>query len=119
MANLDETIAAAREIQGTIAVAVVDASTGMTLSGDAGEYDLDLSAAGSTDVLRAMQRTLDSLGGAEPVEDIFVTTGNQFHLIRPTSGNPALFLYQVLDRDRANLALARLRLAALEKELTL
>jgi hypothetical protein len=39
-------------------------------------------------------------------------------MIRPLSTNDALFIYVVLDRSRANLAMARHILSGLEKDLT-
>jgi hypothetical protein len=46
-----------------------------------------------------------------------ITLGKQYHLLRPLSSNDALFIYVALDRNRANLALARHYLSNAEKEL--
>jgi hypothetical protein len=102
---------------------LVDWESGMplgTLGG--GKYlDLDLAAAGNTEVIRAKMRTLESLRLDDSVEDILITLTKQYHLIRllrSTSGAPNLFLYLVLDRPKANLALARHHLKRIETELT-
>ena len=41
------------------------------------------------------------------IEDILITMGKQYHIIRPIVAAPGVFVYTVLDRGHANLALAR------------
>ena len=112
----------AMAIEGATGVALVDWDSGMalgTLGG--GKYlDLDLAAAGNTEVVRAKMRTLESLRLNDSVEDILITLSTQYHLIRllrNMEGTHNLFLYLVLDRGKANLALARHHLKRIEGEL--
>jgi len=53
----------------------------------------------------------------DQIEDILITLGKQYHIIRPLSSNDALFIYLVLDRNRANLAMARHQLREVERTL--
>ncbi|MFK8906502.1 hypothetical protein [Streptomyces sp. YS-3] len=105
-------------IEGTIGVALVDYSSGMALGTLGGGKDLDLSvaAAGNTDVVRAKVRTMELLGLKDEIEDILITLGGQYHLIRLLKGrgHAGLFLYLALDKSRANLAMARHQLRRVE-----
>ncbi|MFE5739159.1 MULTISPECIES: roadblock/LC7 domain-containing protein [Streptomyces] len=108
-------------VEGAIGVALVDYTSGMALAtlGDNNALDLNIAAAGNTDVVRAKMRTMEMLELQGTIEDMLITLTSQYHLIRPVTGKngSGLFLYLVLDRKRANLALARHRLARVEAEL--
>src|SRR5687767_4036083 len=123
MSNVELTLKEAMEIDGAVAVALVDYESGMSLGSQGGNaaLDLDVAAAGNTEVIRAKLRTMHALGLNDQIEDILITLGAQYHLIRllqSTSGR-GLFLYLVLDKNKANLAMARRLLGNLEGALTL
>ncbi|MGY1584594.1 hypothetical protein [Streptomyces sp. MN13] len=116
--SLKETMTA---VEGALGVAVVDYTSGMALGTLGGGKDLDLTvaAAGNTDVVRAKVRTMEHLGLTGEIEDILITLGGQYHLIRLVKGRQGtgLFIYLVLDRERSNLAMARHQLKRIEAEL--
>lgn len=115
--DIESTLKEAMNIDGALGVALVDYESGMSLGVQGGGQGLDLevAAAGNTEVVRAKQRTLRSLDLDETIEDILITLGGQYHLIRPLAGvQGSLFLYLALDRSRSNLALARHSLKRLE-----
>ncbi|CAM5359398.1 hypothetical protein OG373_33345 [Streptomyces avidinii] len=110
-------------IEGSVAAALVDYTSGMALGTLGGGKDLDLTvaAAGNTDVIRAKVRTMEMLGLKDDIEDVLITLGSQYHLLRLIRGRGGngLFLYIVLDKGRANLAMARHQLRRIEAELEL
>ena len=118
MANIQDSLAAIMSIDGATAAALVDYNSGLVLGKTGSGIDLDLAGAGNTEVVRAKMKTMKSLKLNENIEDILITLGSQYHIIRPMKSKEGLFLYVVLMKDRANLALARMKTADVEKDLT-
>jgi len=118
MATAKEALAKLMDMDGVLGACIVDSSSGMMLGAvGGGTLNLELAAAGNTEVIRAKRKTMKTLNLSDPIEDILITLGRQYHLMRPLSTNDALFIYVALDRSRANLALARHALSAAEKDL--
>ncbi|MFD3535513.1 hypothetical protein [Streptomyces sp. NPDC058664] len=121
MANTETSLKEAASIDGAIGAALVDYTSGMALGtiGGGKELDLNVAAAGNTDVVRAKVRAMEMLGLDDDIEDILITLGKHYHLIRLLKGRGTngLFLYLALDKGRANLAMARHQLKKIENEL--
>lgn len=116
MEGLKESVVKASRIDGCIGVALVDFETGLCLGshGNPG-FDLELAAAGNTEVVRAKKKIRDKLGLTDTIEDILISLTSQYHLIRMAGRN--MFFYAVLERDKSNLALARKELQSIESDL--
>jgi hypothetical protein len=120
--NIETALKEPMSIDGASGAALVDWDSGMALGtlGGGKFLDLDLAAAGNTEVIRAEMRTIESLRLNDTVEDILITLNAQYHLIRLLANHDGahnLFLYLVLDRQKANLALARHHLKRIEADL--
>lgn len=114
MSNIDKVLAELMRIDGANGAAVVDADSGMVLGmSGSPSFSLEYAGSGNSEVVRAKLRTMSNLGITDTIEDILITLTGQYHLIRVLEGQglSTLFVYLVLDRGRANLALARHKLA--------
>lgn len=118
MATVKEILPKLLEIEGCVGACIVDSNSGMNLGSMGGNtLDLEVAAAGNTEVVRAKRKTMKALNLNDTIEDMLITLTRAYHLIRPLASNDALFIYLVLDKQKANLAMARLQLRTLEKEL--
>jgi predicted regulator of Ras-like GTPase activity (Roadblock/LC7/MglB family) len=118
MRNAKEVLKSLNDLDGYVGAALVDSESGMMLASDGGgSFNFEIAAAGNTEVVRAKRKVARALGLKDEIEDILITLGKQYHLIRPVATKPGLFFYMVLDRARSNLAMSRYKLADVEKEL--
>lgn len=118
MANIQQSLQAAMQIEGAIGACLVDYKSGMCLGKEGGgSLNLDVAAAGNTEVVRAKVKAAQSLKLKDAIEDILITLSSQYHIIRPLSSGQSLFLYVALNKQQANLAMARFKLEQIENDL--
>jgi hypothetical protein len=121
--DIEPALKSAMDIDGALGAALVDYESGMALGSLGGDryLDLDVAAAGNTEVIRATLRSMQSLDLTDGIEDILITLGRQYHLIRllTTNRSGTLFMYLALDRGKANLAMARYQLRQIENALAI
>ncbi|MGL4340088.1 MAG: hypothetical protein ACRCSP_06675 [Rhodoglobus sp.] len=119
MSNINESLSAILNVEGARCVALVDSTSGMILGREGTGLDLDIAAAGNTEVMRAKLSTMKALGLKDSIDDILITLSSQYHIIRPLTNNPSIFIYLVLDSTKSNLALARYKVAEMDKQLVI
>jgi hypothetical protein len=118
MATVNDSLKDILRTDGALCAALVDANSGMMLGSAGSGLDLELAAAGNTEVVRAKLKTMKSLGLNDGIEDILITLGKQYHIIRPVQAKAGIFIYLVLEKAKANLALARRACQETESALT-
>jgi hypothetical protein len=117
MATIKQTLDEVLELDGAMCAAVVDSTSGMMLGSAGAGVDLEVAAAGNTEVVRSKMKTMRALGLNDTIEDILITLGKQYHIIRPSARKEGVFVYVVLDKARSNLAMARRKIQDVEKEM--
>ena len=117
MANIKQTLDELMTLDGAMCAAVVDSASGMMLGSAGSGVDLEVAAAGNTEVIRSKMKTMRSLGLNDVIEDILITLGKQYHILRPSARKDGVFVYFVLDKQRANLAMARCKVLDVDKEM--
>ncbi|MDM0014627.1 hypothetical protein QTH87_19450 [Variovorax sp. J22P168] len=119
MANVKASMDELLTIDGAMCAALVDSESGMVLGQAGSGVDLEVAAAGNTEVVRAKMKTMRALGLNDAIEDILITLGRQYHIIRPIARKEGLFIYLVLDKNKSNLAMARRKAQDIERELAI
>lgn len=118
--NLSLDITGLNEIAGFIGGCLVDSETGMMMAAvGGGKLDLEAASAANTEVVRSKNSAIKLLGLNDAIEDILISLGKQYHLIRPLEHAPSVFLYVALDRKSANLGLARVQVKKVEQSLSI
>lgn len=118
MATINDALNSLLKVDGAMCAALVDYGSGMLLGQAGSGVDMELAAAGNTEVVRAKMKVMQSLSLNDAIEDILITLGKQYHIIRPVRAKSGLFVYYVLDRAKSNLALARRACQDAEASLT-
>ena len=119
MASVQEALTELLTVDGAMCAALVDSDSGMLLGSAGSGLDLELAAAGNTEVVRAKIKTMRALGLAGGIDDILITLDNQYHLITLVKAKEGLFVYTVLDKAKSNLAMARYKASEVQASLSI
>ncbi len=123
MLGIDGCLKQIMEIPGSHSATLVDGASGLAVAaaGRADPVDEHEDAAGTTDVVRAVLATpaLSTTRTGDDIEEIIVCGTRGYHLIALINDafEGRLFLHLLVDRDKGNLALARLRVRELLGEM--
>lgn len=115
MASINDGLNQLQQLDGAIASCLVDANSGKA----GGGIDIDTAAAGNTEVVRAKLKTMKALKLNDTIDDILITLGKQYDIIRPWAKKPGLFIYMALDKAKSNLAMTRIKVQEVESEMSL
>ena len=66
-------------------VVLVDYESGMLLGEAGAGMDMEVAAAGNTEVIRAKMKTAASLNLNDGIEDILISLGKAYHIMRPVA----------------------------------
>lgn len=107
------------DVSGVIATAAVDMESGMTLAAKSNRADFDLSVASAynSELVKQKLKIVRALNLKSTLEDMLLTLGDQFHLIKVLPGG-GTFLYLAADRSSTNLAILRIAVNKHCSELT-
>lgn len=119
--NVKESLEELKSIEGFIAAAIAHGESGMAMGSVGGgeAFNIDVAVAANSEVVRAKHKAMKALKIGGKIEDILITLDSQYHLIRPFASNPIVFIYLAVDREKANLGMARFKLSTIESKLQL
>ncbi|MBB5516449.1 hypothetical protein FHS89_002480 [Rubricella aquisinus] len=119
--NMSTDISGLKDVTAFIGGCLVDSETGLMLASEGGNglIDLEVASAANTEVVKAKLAAMNALAIDDHIEDILITLGTQYHLIRPLAQSPTVFLYVALDKKAANLGMARLQVKKVEQTLSI
>jgi predicted regulator of Ras-like GTPase activity (Roadblock/LC7/MglB family) len=117
MADIQTSLEELMDIQGTIGAAIVDYESGMTLGTiGGGNEDMEIAAAGKTEVVRSERTMNENLEHDGKIDDILITMEDRYHLIKMFRTGD-IFTYLLLEKENANLALARRFMSDIDSDL--
>ncbi|WP_233617793.1 hypothetical protein [Actinomadura sp. WAC 06369] len=121
--RIDDCLARMMAIPGAQRVTLVDCASGLAVASAGRDDGVDQheDAAGATDAVRSVlgSAALSATPDGDDVEEIIVCGAAGYHLLVLTGPDldGHLFVHLVVDREKGNLALARLRMQGLVREM--
>ena len=109
LSEADALLAPVAGVDGFMLACLIDAGTGMVVAARSeGDVSLPAAAGSAADIAHVLSLLTGELA-MDALEDVMVTFRGHFHVMRlvRADSEPRILLLVVLDRERANLALAR------------
>ncbi|MBR1375737.1 MAG: hypothetical protein IJ566_06605 [Cardiobacteriaceae bacterium] len=119
MANINDTLSTIMQIEGAMAVSIVDSNNGLMLGSQGKGIDLEYASAGNTELYHAKLKIMKVLGIKENIDDFLITLDTQYHFLIPVQHIEGVFIYAIFSKERSTLALARRRVHDLANELSI
>ncbi|PZR06983.1 MAG: hypothetical protein DI536_29385 [Archangium gephyra] len=116
MSTIKQSLEELMKIEGALGACVVDYKSGLALGSIGGgqALNIEVAAAGNSEVIRSKMKVMSQLGINEKIEDMLISLSGQYHIVRPLSNHGNLFIYMALNRATSNLALARFKIQEVE-----
>jgi predicted regulator of Ras-like GTPase activity (Roadblock/LC7/MglB family) len=117
--SLNDDLQKMLSFDGAMCAALVDSDSGMVIGQAGSGIEMEQAAAGASMILRARRATVKALALPDHIDDLLVTLTTQLHIIRPLTKKPTIFIYLVVDRSKASLAMARYKANEADGEIDL
>lgn len=108
-----------RRISGFSGGCLMDSLSGQVLAREVGTGDVETTIRSTLAIARANLQAAADLGAEQEFEDIQIAMGRQFHLLRPLDCDPRYLVCVTLEREAANLGLARIQLRRVAQSIRL
>ena len=99
-----------RRISGFQGGCLMDSLSGQVMAREVGTGEVEATLRTTLAIARANLQAAAELGADQEVEDIQISLGRHFHILRPLDGAQRYLVCVTLDREAANLGLARIQL---------
>jgi hypothetical protein len=109
------------KLDGVLMCALVECLTNQALVSGGNAQDVERAAPAAADLMRSHRRSLRQLGHwrpNDPVDEVLVTAGSRYHVLRALNEHPDYFVLCVLDKLRCNLATTRFRIMEAQQALS-
>jgi hypothetical protein len=118
-ASLNKDLEKLLAFDGAMSVGLVDSDSGMVLGKAGSGIDMDRAAASASMILRARRSTIKALSMPDDIDDLLITLSTQLHIIRPMTRKPTIFIYLIVDKTKASLAMARYKVTEADEAITI
>ena len=117
--NINETLDVVMGISGVIAATIVDSKSGFVLGSRGNSIDMEYVSASNTELFIALNKINKHMNITEVPEDLLITFHKQYHIMLPLKHLPDVFIYVIVDKEKASLAMALRSLVSVGSKLQL